>query len=140
MSSPSYEHCSKLLPVSLILTISSLESNCKDHTVFLNLRANPPAAEEINYELSGHAMMLSNPLPSHLAAGPEKCIHEPPNLPADALVKLMETAQRLPLDGGEIPPVLALRIIREDERYGLITPEDFKRITGILKDSSRCYG
>ena len=123
-----------------LLIIFSLESNCKDHQLFLNMRANPPATEDLNYELSGHAMMLTNPLPSHLAMGPEKCHHEPPNMPTNSLVKLMETAQRLPLEGGEIPPILALRIIREDERYGLLTADDFRRITDKLRESSRCYG
>ena len=125
---------------SPMLTLLSLESNCKDHQVYLNMRANPPATEDLNYELSGHAMMLTNPLPSHLAMGPEKCHHEPPDMPTLSLVKLMETAQRLPLEGGEIPPILALRVIREDERYGLITEKDFRKITNKLRESSRCYG
>ncbi|KAL9127919.1 MAG: hypothetical protein Q9217_003305 [Psora testacea] len=120
--------------------VLALEENCRDHQQFLNLRANPPAGEDVNYELSGHAMMLTNPPPSHIATSPGTPYHQPPNIPLNNLMQLLETAQRLPLTGGEITPVLALRLIRQDERYGLLTKRQFEMVTEKLRNSSRCYG
>ena len=119
---------------------TSLEENCRDHQQFLNVRANPPPGQDLNYELSGHAMMLTNPPPSHIAITPDTPYHQPPNIPLNNLMQLLETAQRLPLSGGEITPVLALRLIREDERYGLLTKRNFEIITERLRNTSRCYG
>ena len=123
-----------------LLTSHSLEENCKDHQQYLNVRANPPQEQDMNYELSGHAMMLTNPPPSHIEKCPNVDYHQAPNIPANNLLELMETAQRLPLNGGEIPPILALRIIREDERYQMLTRRQFKALTEKLRESSRCYG
>ena len=122
------------------LISNSLEENCKDHQQYLNVRANPPQEQDMNYELSGHAMMLTNPPPSHIEKCPNVEYHQAPNIPANNLLELMETAQRLPLNGGEIPPILALRIIREDERYQMLTRRQFKALTEKLRESSRCYG
>ncbi|KAL9102179.1 MAG: hypothetical protein Q9163_002653 [Psora crenata] len=120
--------------------VLALEENCRDHQQFLTLRANPPAGEDLTYELSGHALMLTNPPPSHIATSPETPYHQPPNIPLNNLMQLLETAQRLPLTGGEITPVLALRLIREDERYGLLTKRQFEMLTERLRHTSRCYG
>lgn len=94
----------------------------------------------MNFELSGHAMMLTNPLPSHLATNPVVDPHQPPRLPPTSLLRIMDSAQRLPLQGGEVPPILALRIIQEDDRYPLLTKAQFDMIRDKLKASSRCYG
>ena len=87
-------------------------------------------------------MMLSNPPPSHIANNSEvPWTQAPPDIPIRHLMVLMDTASKIQLPRkGEITPVLALKRIRNDERYGLLTRQQFDNLTRLLQSKSRCYG
>ena len=116
-----------------------MEENCRDHQQYLAKRANPPGSD-MNVELSGHAMMITNPLPTHMKTEPDKPYHQPPTIPSEYLSRLADTSLGIPLKGGEVVPAQALRIIRTDERYIYMTRQQFDMITDRLKKRSRCYG
>lgn len=97
-------------------------------------------ASKVPNQLSGHALMTTCPPGSHIANTPDVPYpHQAPNLPAADLMRVIDLAAQIPTHG-EIPPALALKIIREDERYGLLTQNDWQELTTKLKEKCRCYG
>ena len=117
-----------------------MEHSCKDHQQHCNRRALPATEHDVNLELSGHAMMLTNPPASHMATDPQTPWFQPPKIPISNLLVLMDTAQNIPMRRGEITPILALKKIREDPRYGLMNRRQFEMLTKRLSEKTRCYG
>ena len=102
---------------------------------------NPDDAD--HHHISGHALMASGPLYSHLMLKPAE--HYPHQMPAgldtSALVKLLNLSAHLPLDReGEITPVMAWSMIFGHERVAELTERDLDRIGRSLADKVRCYG
>ena len=53
---------------------------------------------------------------------------------------LMDTASRIPMRQGEITPIIALKKIRNDPRFGAMDAGMWRRLTERLKSRTRCYG
>lgn len=108
-----------------------------DHVQYMCVRSNSDPEEPPN----GHATMLSCPPPSHIAQRPDEPYpHRAPPVPAGDLKRLLDLAQTLNVDHGEITPVIALHLIREHPRFHELTRADFELIKGELTGKTRCYG
>ena len=99
-------------------------------------------------EISGHALMATCPPPAYVVQNPLPQgytlgeIIEPVNhmdMPKADLIKLFDLSQALPLDG-EITPVMALKLVRLDPRYAMLSTQDLDSLREDLKGKSRCYG
>ena len=91
----------------------------------------------------GHANMLTCPPGHHLAKmnDPEEGYpHQMPDLPFADLWKLLDASRRLRMNGQEITPIMALAALMNDERFPLLTTDDFKEIQAELLSKIRCYG
>lgn len=86
--------------------------------------------------------MLSCPPLSHIENSPsEPYPHQAPPIPTPSLASLLHAAKQLPMVGdGEITPVMALKMVQEDMRYGSMRFKDFSGVTEELKAKTRCYG
>lgn len=108
-----------------------------DHMQYMCVRSNSDAEEPPN----GHALMMSCPPPSHIAARPDEPYPQrAPPVPAVELNRLLELAQTLSFDNGEITPIIALHLIREHPRFHELNRSDFELIKSELKNKTRCYG
>ena len=94
-----------------------------------------------NQHISGHALMASCPPESHIINKPkEQYPHQMPDIaPADIMKMLYGTAQRLGLSG-EITPIMAWKMVLQDERFSQLTKSDFEILKKELLDKVRCYG
>jgi len=122
------------------LSSHSIEGTCRDHLA----RANEMAADaNFGYALHGHALMLSNTpfnQEANAAAGHPNVPEIPASeTPTDFLLRLLHMAKNLPLKG-ELPPIVALERIREDDRFPLMTMRDFENLVDDLKSRTKCYG
>ena len=100
-------------------------------------------------DISGHVLMATCPPLKHVAQYPLPDTYnlgdpvEPTNhldLPKADLLKLFDLSQSLELLQGEITPVVALKIIREDSRYPLLGMKEFEALKDELRGKTRCYG
>ena len=62
-----------------------------------------------------------------------------PNMPQQDLNVMLNSAA-MSDNGGEVTPVQALVMIRNDQRYSLFERTDLENLKGLLKERSRCYG
>lgn len=69
----------------------------------------------------------------------EQYPHKTWDIPDPELMKLFDLSQNLPLDG-EITPIIALQIVRNHERFGELSLQDFEALKENLRGKSRCYG
>ncbi len=107
-----------------------------DHIQFLCVRSQ----REPEAEITGHALMAICPPESHIINHPDVPYpHKTWDVPQVDLLKLLDLSARLPLDG-EITPIMALKIIRNNERYAELTIRDFEILKDDLKAKIRCYG
>ncbi|KAI9874831.1 MAG: hypothetical protein M1830_009236 [Pleopsidium flavum] len=107
-----------------------------DHIQFCCVRSQ----QEPEAEISGHALMATCPPESHIINHPDVPYpHKTWDVPDVDLMKLLDLSERLPLDG-EITPIMALKIIRNDERYFELNTRDFEILKDDLKAKIRCYG
>ena len=124
--------------------VGRIEEQCNQHLGNVNQMAEPSHPGDVNLGMHGHAMMLSNPSPSQLPSllnNPRgRWQQNAPKMPIQHLMILMDTASKIEMKQGELPPVLALKKIRGDRRYGMITRRQFEVMTMLLKDAARCYG
>lgn len=92
-------------------------------------------------DVSGHALMATCPPVNHLIERPEvQYPHQiPPDVPGGDLLKLLDLAARLPLDG-EITPVMAWAYILRDYRFRQLNEWDIDGIKTELLAKVRCYG
>ena len=108
-----------------------------DHLQYMCVRSATDAEEPPN----GHALMMSCPPPSHIAQRPDEpyplCA---PPVPAPDLNRLLELAQTLTVDDGEITPVIALLWIRQHPRFHELNARDFEVLKNELRGKTRCYG
>ena len=101
------------------------------------------AVDTSSTELSGHALMMTCPSRDEIMASydnPEA--HFPlkmPDMPASDLNRMMMMSGNMDL-GGEVTPVMALKMIRADERYDLMSLTELNELKAQLKAKSRCYG
>ncbi|KAI9676541.1 MAG: hypothetical protein M1817_000700 [Caeruleum heppii] len=106
-----------------------------DHMQFLMVRAN-----ESEGEFSGHALMASCPLESHIEATPKvPYTFELVDARRHEFRTLLDLSKKLDLDG-EITPVMAWGIILAHDRADELTLDDFVALKDDLKSKSRCYG
>ena len=98
--------------------------------------------QEPTPELSGHALMATCPPRNHIIGTPDVPFpHRTWDIPNPDLMKLLDLSQNLPLDhDGEITPIMALKIIRSNDRFGELVMADFEVLKEDLKGKSRCYG
>ncbi|KAI9878430.1 MAG: hypothetical protein M1830_000913 [Pleopsidium flavum] len=107
-----------------------------DHIQFCCVRSQ----QEPEAEISGHALMATCPPESHIINHPDVPYpHKTWDVPDVDLMKLLDLSERLPLDG-EITPIMALKIIRNDKRYFELNTRDFEILKDDLKAKIRCYG
>ncbi len=84
--------------------------------------------------------MATCPPRSHIMNSPEEQYpHKTWDIPDPELMKLFDLSQNLPLDG-EITPIIALQIVRNHERFGELSLQDFEVLKENLRGKSRCYG
>lgn len=115
----------------------SLEQNCHDHKTFMTARTFNGEPEG----LGGHALMLTCPPVNHLVHSPNTPYpHQLPDTSTSGLLKLMEISTNMPVQGGEITPALAWKVIRQDQRFHFLSQSDFANLTTELKMRCRCYG
>ena len=96
--------------------------------------------QEPTTAINGHALMASCPPRSHIVNNPEvEYPHKTWDISDPELMKLFDLSQNLPLDG-EITPIIALQMVRNHERYGELTLQDFDFLKENLREKSRCYG
>ena len=101
------------------------------------------AVDTSSTELSGHALMMTCPSRDEIMASlanPEA--HFPmkmPDLPPSELNRMMMMSANMDL-GGELTPVMVLKLIRGDERYDLMSLTELNELKDQLKAKSRCYG
>lgn len=123
----------------------SLEESCRDHATFMVQRA----VNQNSSELSGHALMMTCPSHNTIVNSLDnkgmpvdkdaRFAHEMPNLPNADLNAMMIASSNLDLNG-EVTPVMALKMIRDDKRYPMMTLAHFESLKEKLKTRSRCYG
>ena len=107
------------------------------------------AVNQNSSELSGHALMMTCPSHNTIVNSLDnkgmpvdrdaRFAHEMPNLPNADLNAMMIASSNLDLNG-EITPVMALKMIRDDKRYPMMTMTHFESLKEKLKTRSRCYG
>ena len=118
---------------------NSLEESCKDHAAFMMKRA----VDTSSTELSGHALMMTCPSRDEIMAfSDDPAAPFPlkmPEGPASELNRMMMMSANMDL-GGEVTPVMALKMIRTDERYDLMSLAELNELKDQLKAKSRCYG
>ena len=101
------------------------------------------AVDTSSTELSGHALMMTCPSRDEIMASlnnPEA--HLPmkmPDMPPSELNRMMMMSANMDL-GGELTPVMVLKLIRGDERYDLMSLTELNELKDQLKAKSRCYG
>jgi hypothetical protein len=97
-------------------------------------------AHDAEETISGHALMATAPLDSHIATCPEeKYPHQMPDITMPDLMKLLDLSNRLPLDG-EITPIMAWAKIIQDESFKSLTKDEIEVIKTELLAKVRCYG
>ncbi|PNS17104.1 hypothetical protein CAC42_3839 [Sphaceloma murrayae] len=100
-------------------------------------------ADDIEHEhMSGHALMASCPPFSHVMEKPgEPYPHQmPTGISKPDLRRLLELSARLPVDGGELTPVMAWAMILRDERIAQLTAQEIVAVQNDLLTKVRCYG
>ena len=101
------------------------------------------AVDTSSTELSGHALMMTCPSRDEIMASfdnPEAQFPlKMPDVPASELNRMMMMSANMDL-GGEVTPVTALKMIRADERYDLMSLTELNELKDQLKAKSRCYG
>lgn len=89
--------------------------------------------------------MHTCPPTAHLIDHPdEPHPHQLPNIGAAALATQMGL-RGTPYHGyvrdqGEVYPVMALKLICRDYRFGMLTSDHFKELIEVFKGKFRCYG
>ena len=114
-----------------------LEENCHDHKTFMIGRTfNDPE------EAGGHALMLTCPPVDYVTNNTEgdPYPHRLPDAPKEGLLKLMDISPQMPIQGGELTPALAWKVICQDQRFSFLDLADFHNLTTYLKARCRCYG
>lgn len=107
-----------------------------DHMQFLMVRS-----EDSTGEISGHALMATCPPHSHISEQPEeKYPHKMPDIGKGDLVKLLDLSRRLPMDQGEITPIMAWAQIRGHPKFFELGKPDFEMLQDVLDKKVRCYG
>ena len=94
---------------------------------------------ENSEDISGHALMLSAPTLTQQQehSGPYQT-QPPPMAMADLNLLLLNSR---PFNrNGEVTPIMAAHMIMADERFHLLSQEDFVKLQKSLKLKSRCYG
>ena len=101
------------------------------------------AVDTTSTELSGHALMMSCPshdeIMHHIDNPDLPFPHKMPDMPPHDLNRMMMNSANMDL-GGEVTPVMALKMMRADERYDLMSIGELNDIKEQLKVKSRCYG
>ena len=101
------------------------------------------AVDTSSTELSGHALMMTCPSRDEIMAFSDNPAAQfplrMPDQPASELNRLMMMSANIDL-GGEVTPVMALKMIRADERYDLMSLTELNELKDQLKAKSRCYG
>ncbi len=101
------------------------------------------AIDTSSTELSGHALMMTCPSRDAIMASydnPDAHFSlKMPDMPASELNRMMMMSANMDL-GGEVTPVMALKMIRADERYDLMSLTELNELKDQLKAKSRCYG
>ena len=101
------------------------------------------AVDTSSTELSGHALMMTCPSRDEIMASYDNPTAQfplrMPDIPAAELNRMMMMSTNMDL-GGEVTPVMALKMIRADERYDLMSLTELNELKTQLKTKSRCYG
>ena len=101
------------------------------------------AVDTSSTELSGHALMMTCPSRDEIMASYENPTTQfplrMPDMPASELNRMMMMSANMDL-GGEVTPVMALKMIRNDERYDYMSLTELNELKTQLKAKSRCYG
>ena len=101
------------------------------------------AVDTSSTELSGHALMMTCPSRDEIMAFSDNPAAQfplkMPAVPASELNRMMMMSANIDL-GGEVTPVMALKMIRADERYDLMSLTELNELKHQLKAKSRCYG
>jgi len=107
-----------------------------DHMQFLMVRS-----QDSTGEISGHALMATCPPHSHINEQPEeKYPHKMPEVGKADLVKLLDLSTKLPIDQGEITPIMAWTEIRGHPQFFELGAADFVALKEVLDKKVRCYG
>jgi hypothetical protein len=93
-----------------------------------------------NQHISGHALMFTAPPPSHIQESPGvRYPAELPKLQREDLLKLLDLSSQLQVNEPELPPVKAWIKLMQDDRFRMLSSEDFAALKSTLLRKVHCY-
>lgn len=93
-----------------------------------------------NQHISGHALMASAPPYSHIRDHPgERYPVELPQVQREDLLRLLNLSSQLQVTDAELPPVKAWIKVMQDQRFKLLSTENFARLKATLARKVNCY-
>lgn len=93
-----------------------------------------------NQHISGHALMATAPPYSHIQDHPsERYPNQLPQVQREDLLRLLNLSSQLQVTEKELPPVRAWIKVMQDERFRLLSAENFARLKAALVTKVHCY-
>lgn len=93
-----------------------------------------------NQHISGHALMATAPPYSHVQARPgERYPNQLPQVQREDLLRLLNLSTQLQVTEAELPPVKAWIKVMQDERFRLLSTENFAKLKATLVRKVHCY-